>query len=79
MPEKRRFEEALGDDTLEDLQAELGDMCDTEEVRSEVDIVEALSAVQRQIGDLAKELSIHQEKLDELVERYDDKRTQTFV
>jgi DNA repair protein SbcC/Rad50 len=72
---KRRFEESLGDDTLEDLQAELGDMDDTEDVRSEVDIVEALSEVQRQIGDLAKELSIHQEKLDELIERYDDKRT----
>jgi DNA repair protein SbcC/Rad50 len=72
---KRRFEEALGEDVLEDLQAELGDMDDTEDVRSEVDIVEALSEVQRQIGDLTKALSIHQEKLDELIERYDDKRT----
>lgn len=72
---KRRFEEALGDDTLEGLLSELGDMGDAEGVRSEVDIVEALSLVQRQIGDLGKELSIHQEKLDELIERYDDKRT----
>ncbi len=72
---KRRFGEALGDDTLENLQAELGDNGDAEDMRSEVAIVEELSEVQRQMGDLNKELSLHQERLSELTERYESKRT----
>ncbi|MFT5365528.1 MAG: exonuclease SbcC, partial [Candidatus Latescibacterota bacterium] len=72
---KRRFEEALGDDSLESLQAELGDVEDMEGVRPEVKVVEELLEIQRQIGELKTALSTHQKKLDELIERHGDKKT----